>query len=86
MVGTLWSVDDRLCVDMARMTYEFLGEERVTDAAVSSGRHHATRTLRDQWVNNQSTALKELRVRNASLCENEDLRMPPWVPYVRYGV
>lgn len=24
VIGTLWSVDDRLCVDMARMVYEFL--------------------------------------------------------------
>ncbi|KPM34887.1 hypothetical protein AK830_g11685 [Neonectria ditissima] len=30
-VGTLWSVDDGLCVDMARMTYEFLRDEGIRD-------------------------------------------------------
>ena len=31
VVGTLRSVHNRLCVEMARMTYEFLGEKVVTD-------------------------------------------------------
>ncbi|KAH6982579.1 hypothetical protein EDB80DRAFT_544943, partial [Ilyonectria destructans] len=50
VVGTLWSVDDRLCVDMARMTYEVLRDEGVRDDCVSRGLHRAMRTTRDQWV------------------------------------
>lgn len=53
----------------------FLDGKGVNDAAVSFGLHHSTRTLRDQWVNNGSTALEDSRKRNTSLWENEDLRM-----------
>lgn len=28
VVGTLWSVDDRLCVDVAKVAYEFFGWKR----------------------------------------------------------
>ncbi|KAJ4178417.1 hypothetical protein NW767_014874 [Fusarium falciforme] len=31
VVGTLWGVDDGLCVDMARMTYEFLRDQGMGD-------------------------------------------------------
>ncbi|KAH7146066.1 hypothetical protein EDB81DRAFT_759375 [Dactylonectria macrodidyma] len=47
VVGTLWSVDDKLCVDMARMTYEFMRDEGISDDCVSRGLHRATRTARD---------------------------------------
>ena len=55
MIGTPWSVDDRLCVDMAKGVYEALRENvssngTVNDEAVSSGLHHAIRELRDRWV------------------------------------
>ena len=86
VVGTLWEVDDGLCVDMARMTYEFLGEKGMSDAVISGGLHHATRALRDQWINNQSIGFVEKRTRDASLCEDAEMGMPPWVPYVHYGV
>ncbi|EJT69166.1 hypothetical protein GGTG_13275 [Gaeumannomyces tritici R3-111a-1] len=55
VVGTLWSVDDGLCVDMGGMTYEFLRDERMGDGAVSRGLHRAMRTLRDQWLDGEES-------------------------------
>ncbi|KAM5342911.1 hypothetical protein ACJ41O_013877 [Fusarium nematophilum] len=71
VVGTLWEVNDELCVDMARLTYEFLGKKGISDTSVSGGLHYATRTLRDQWVDNQKRTVEQ--------------SMPHWVPYVHYG-
>jgi CHAT domain-containing protein len=61
VIDTLWSVDDRLSVDMARMTYEFLGNKGIRDESASGGLHHATRLLRDQWTSG-STVRRTLSV------------------------
>ncbi|KAH8747717.1 CHAT domain-containing protein [Diaporthe sp. PMI_573] len=50
VVGTLWEVSDPHCVDMARVLYETLKEEGMTDTAVYRGVHQAIRTLRDRAV------------------------------------
>ncbi|KAF6810098.1 TPR domain-containing protein [Colletotrichum sojae] len=50
VIGTLWEVDDELCADMARLTYEFIVNQSITDDSVSRGLHHATRQLRDRWA------------------------------------
>ena len=50
VVGTLWEVNDEVCVDMARIMYERMKDEGITDKSVSSGLHQATRELRDRWL------------------------------------
>jgi CHAT domain-containing protein len=47
VVGTLWEVSDKHCVDVANILYKTLQEEGMTDIAVARGLHHAIRTLRD---------------------------------------
>ncbi|MCJ1328910.1 hypothetical protein MMC10_005587 [Thelotrema lepadinum] len=47
VVGTLWEVSDRCCVDVARGVYERLRDEGMTDRAVYRGLHFAVRALRD---------------------------------------
>ncbi|KAJ6003558.1 CHAT domain-containing protein [Penicillium canescens] len=89
VIGTLWSVDDRLSVDMARMTYEFLHREGVRDESVSGGLHHATRLLRDQWIDSEKHAGHgksglSSSERDASVLVPERKRLH-WVPYVHYG-
>ncbi|KAK8031899.1 hypothetical protein PG990_001633 [Apiospora arundinis] len=96
VIGTLWSVDDRLCVDMARMVYEVIQNEALlnngmSDEAVSRGLHHAMRELRDQWVKDKIAARskesRDLRPeRDAQLDENIERGLPYWVPYVHFGV
>ncbi|KAI0549740.1 CHAT domain-containing protein [Xylaria curta] len=51
VVGTLWPVTDKHCVDVASVLYETLREEGLTDAAVGRGLHLALRKLRDDEVN-----------------------------------
>ncbi|KAH7009234.1 CHAT domain-containing protein [Microdochium trichocladiopsis] len=90
VVGTLWSVNDGLCVDMARMTYEFLRDEGIRDETVSRGLHRAMRTLRDQWVEVEDAGRGKSRSsgadRDAELRQGSEPRRPLWVPYVHFGV
>ncbi|KAK4233950.1 CHAT domain-containing protein [Achaetomium macrosporum] len=91
VVGTLWSVDDGLCVDMARMTYEYLRDKGMADESVSRGLHRATRTLRDEWVDGEGDARRGKcqssgARRDAALDITLERRQPLWVPYVHFGV
>ncbi|XP_044714735.1 CHAT domain-containing protein [Hirsutella rhossiliensis] len=85
VVGTLWDVDDQVCVDMATMIYESLGVNGINDGAVSLGLHHATRALRERWRREQSAA-EALRKRDITMDDDGVLKAPPWVPYVHFGV
>jgi tetratricopeptide (TPR) repeat protein len=51
VIGTLWEVNDQLCLDMARITYEVMRDGGMTDESVCRGLHNATRELRDRWLN-----------------------------------
>jgi tetratricopeptide (TPR) repeat protein len=50
VIGTLWNVNDELCVDMARITYETIRDGGLTDESVCRGLHKATVELRDRWL------------------------------------
>ncbi|GKT53278.1 TPR domain-containing protein [Colletotrichum tofieldiae] len=90
VIGTLWEVDDGLCVDMARLTYKFLGANGLSDESVSSGLHYATKTLRDRWVERQAGTEATERASNGNrdmvLRVNAKPDRPLWVPYVHFGV
>ena len=45
VIGTLWNVSDKHCVDVAKVFYESLLENGLTDEAVANGYHRATKTL-----------------------------------------
>ncbi|KLU92421.1 hypothetical protein MAPG_11367 [Magnaporthiopsis poae ATCC 64411] len=47
VVGTLWEVSDKHCVDVAKVLYETLRDEGMTDIAVCRGLHRAMRAVRD---------------------------------------
>ena len=47
VIGTLWEVDDQICVDMARIIYREIGDGSMTDESVCLGLHKASRKLRD---------------------------------------
>jgi hypothetical protein len=46
VIGTLWEVSDMHCVDVARVFYETIRDEGMTDSAVCRGLHRAIRALR----------------------------------------
>jgi hypothetical protein len=50
-IGTLWEVNDQVCVDIARITYEGMRDGGMTDESVCRGLHNASRELRDRWLN-----------------------------------
>ncbi|KAK6356066.1 hypothetical protein TWF718_000440 [Orbilia javanica] len=82
VIGTLWEVSDEHCVDMARVFYETMRDEGMTDVAVCRGLHRAMRALRDGQIGEEVKA----EARNGILLEAEDLTNPHWVPYIHFGV
>ncbi|KAF2740441.1 hypothetical protein EJ04DRAFT_600690 [Polyplosphaeria fusca] len=89
VIGTLWEVSDTHCIDVARVVYETMRDEGMTDMAVCRGLHQAVRRLRD----NQMPGMREARDAELSDeesgeegCENSLSSPQYWVPYVHYGV
>ncbi|KAH6616783.1 CHAT domain-containing protein [Boeremia exigua] len=89
VVGTLWAVSDSHCVDVARIVYETLRDEGLTDLAVCRGLHRAVKHLR------LSTSYVKMRgPRDIELLDDEEeeeckvvLGDPAlWAPYIHYGV
>ncbi|KAL4958984.1 CHAT domain-containing protein [Aspergillus stella-maris] len=50
VIGTLWSVNDETCVDMAKVIYRELGNRQVNNKSVCQGLHQAAREMRDCWI------------------------------------
>ena len=69
VIGTLWEVDDQICVDMAKITYREIGDGSMTDESVCLGLHKASRELRDSWLSVQANA----RYRSRSLGKGDPL-------------
>lgn len=85
IVGTLWSVDDEQCVQMARKVYEFMVMEGFRDETVSRGLHHATKFLRDQWAQSHNCQESLPVVREAEVIEDH-ISQPDWIPYIHFGL
>ncbi|KLO92848.1 uncharacterized protein LW93_4002 [Fusarium fujikuroi] len=91
VIGTLWRVSDRHSVDVAKVLYETMQHEGVTDQVVCRGLHRAVRALRDgriemEW-RDTNTALprRGADIRDIVGCD-EDTKPLYWVPYVHFGV
>ncbi|QGI82589.1 hypothetical protein CEK25_009318 [Fusarium fujikuroi] len=91
VIGTLWRVSDRHSVHVARVLYETMQHEGLTDQAVCSGLHRAVRALREgriemEW-RDMNTALprRAADIRDIVGCD-EDTKPLYWVPYVHFGV
>ncbi len=59
VVGTLWEVNDKLCLEMARILYQVIANDGLTDESVCLGLHKATRELRDRWLKTRAGATRE---------------------------
>jgi tetratricopeptide (TPR) repeat protein len=84
VVGTLWEVSDKHCVDVARILYQTLQEEGMTDAAVSRGLHRAVRALRD-GVTEKNTQGRDAKLARRKP-ETQRVQDFLWVPYIHFGV
>ena len=74
IVGTLWGVNDEFSVNMAKLTYEWMIKEKMTDESVSRGLHNATRELRNRWLKVSATTRhgrKLVRKEGISLAEDK---------------
>ncbi|KAH6866201.1 CHAT domain-containing protein [Thelonectria olida] len=61
VIGTLWDVDDRSCVDVATITYDWMKKQGLSGEGVAEGLFHACRSLRTQWISeNASRAASNL--------------------------
>ncbi|KAH7150158.1 CHAT domain-containing protein [Dactylonectria estremocensis] len=54
VIGTLWEVNDELCVEMSQIVYGEIKDGCITDESVCQGLHTASRQLRDKWLATQS--------------------------------
>ncbi|KAK4168145.1 CHAT domain-containing protein [Cladorrhinum sp. PSN259] len=95
VVGALWPVSDRYCVDVARKFYETICDEGMTDAAVHRGLHLALRELRDVQVEENNRGSNDVAPENGGegsrKGEGVDDETGPsmnslWVPFVHFGV
>jgi hypothetical protein len=47
VIGTLWEVNDEVCVDVARIIHEGIRDGHMTDESLCEGLHNAVRKPRD---------------------------------------
>ena len=101
VIGTLWEVSDEHCVDVAKVVYETLRDEGMTDIAVCRGLHRAIRALRDGRLEREQ-ASDDINATVAAVeNNNRDGRTatlvscgspsrnswnPYWLPYIHFGV
>ncbi|KAI0384134.1 CHAT domain-containing protein [Hypomontagnella monticulosa] len=83
VIGTLWGVSDKHCLDVARILYETLRDEGMTDTAVSRGLHFALRALRDGQMND--TEIRDGKVIGLEASGARTMTDLFWVPYVHFG-
>ncbi|CBF79016.1 hypothetical protein AN7129.2 [Aspergillus nidulans FGSC A4] len=95
VIGTLWNVNDDICVDMARITYTEIANGNMDDESVCRGLHYAAREMRDRWLEALSeiehpTATNRVRdiiPNDIDLAGNRsERRQALWVPYIHFGV
>ncbi|KAL7934285.1 CHAT domain-containing protein [Trichoderma chlorosporum] len=83
VVGTLWEVSDKHCVEVAKVLYETLQKEGMTDVAVSRGLHRAVRALRNgeaEVVESRDAKLISAKPQAQGVADFF------WVPYIHFGV
>ena len=101
VIGTLWEVSDEHCVDVAKVVYETLRDEGMTDIAVCRGLHRAIRALRNGRIEREQ-ASDDINATVAAVeNNNRDGRTatlvscgspsrnswnPYWLQYVHFGV
>ncbi|EPS45867.1 hypothetical protein H072_279 [Dactylellina haptotyla CBS 200.50] len=79
VIGALWEVSDEQCVDVARIFYETIRDEGMTDEAVCRGLHRALRSLRGRDIG-------EVEARNAKSWNVAGSMNLHWAPYIHFGV
>jgi tetratricopeptide (TPR) repeat protein len=84
VIGTLWEVEDELCLDMARITYEWVLRDKMGDDSVCLGLHEAMKWSRDQW---RTGKVETVDSRDCQPETSHEIHsgILNWVPYVHFG-
>ncbi|KAF4335504.1 30S ribosomal S17P protein [Fusarium beomiforme] len=83
VIGTLWEVSDKHCVDVAEAFYQTLRDEGMDDLAVCKGLHRALRKLRDEGRLESKDARDIVAL--GSEDDQRDMGNTHWMPYVHFG-
>jgi tetratricopeptide (TPR) repeat protein len=83
VVGTLWEVSDRSCVHVARILYQTIQKEGMTDMAICLGLHRAVRALRSGGMDCIDGSRKGFSLGSEAVVKNKANTF--WVPYVHFG-
>ncbi|KAL2011079.1 hypothetical protein VTN00DRAFT_3797 [Thermoascus crustaceus] len=75
VIGSLWEVSDQHCVDVARVVYETLRQEGISDESVCRGIHRATRMIRDGG-RNQAGEGREYGDGEGQGCDRQGIGLP----------
>ncbi|CAH0023296.1 unnamed protein product [Clonostachys rhizophaga] len=96
VIGTLWVVDDRICLDVATETYKWIAKNQMRSESVSEGLHRTIRNLRDHWIlaNTEprgdklkgTEGAQEVPLKSRDMIPVEADSPMLWVPFVHYGV
>lgn len=93
VVGSLSPVADSQCVDIARIFYETLREEGVTDLAVCRGLHksimalrYGSRKIAQDTAQSDVDKVRDGRVPGGSILPSRPADEFSWIPYVHFGV
>lgn len=71
------------CVNIAKVVYETLRDEGMTDVAVCRGLHRAVRALRDGGIKAEGTRDGTLI---GGITDAQGVVNPYWIPYVYFGI
>lgn len=86
VVGTLWEVSDRHCVDVAKVFYETLQVEGLTDLGVCKALHRAVKQLRDGKSSNDEKSRWAFCLDDGDSSSFTGQQQNfHWVPYVHFG-
>lgn len=58
VIGTLWEVNDRFCAEIAAMIYDWTQTQGMSGDSISEGLHHASMSLRKQWISENTERAK----------------------------
>ncbi|KAF5981746.1 putative 30S ribosomal protein S17P-like protein [Fusarium bulbicola] len=96
VVGTLWEVSDKSCVEISQTVYESIRDGGFSDRSVCWGLHRAMRRLRDAWFSTLehrpdrtvSSEREAILSRDILSCDEDGDKIEKlvWVPFVHFGI
>jgi len=89
VIGSLWEVSDKHCVDVAKDVYNAMIKAGMSDASVSQGLHNAIRNLRDGPQGGNCTTREARDARLIEVEESQESRIGDpivWATYIHIGI